>query len=133
LLNGWYFAHTGFRFLEWHYHSHCYLSLKGICSVSVMMVAGEHLMMYHHLTADLMLIQELHGSHNSDIWNYPCNNKHSINIPLLYPTTCLNIKIRNLRMKRTQSFNEIRDVTPNIHNCYQRPVLFTFFTPKQKI
>jgi len=36
-----------------------------------MMVAGEHLMMYHHLTADLMLIQELHGSHNSDIWNYP--------------------------------------------------------------
>jgi hypothetical protein len=78
-----------------------------------MMVAGEHLMMYHHLTADLMLIQELHGSHNSGIWNYPCNNKYSINIPLLYPTTCLNIKIRNLRMKRTQSFNKIRDVTSN--------------------
>jgi len=92
-----------------------------------MMVAGEHLMMYHHLTADLMLIQELHGSHNSDIWNYPCNNKHSINIPLLYPTTHLNIKIRNLRIERTQSFNKIRDVTPNIHNYLSKACHYIFY------
>lgn len=71
-LNGWYFAHTGFLFSE--HHSHFRLSQTGICSVSVMMTVGEQLSS-HLLTADLMLIQELHGCHNSDIWNYPCNSK----------------------------------------------------------
>jgi hypothetical protein len=72
-LNGWYFAHTGFLFSEHHY-SHYHLSLTVIYSVSVMKVAGERLMS-HLLTADLMLIQVLHESHNNDIWNYLCNNK----------------------------------------------------------
>jgi hypothetical protein len=35
-----------------------------------MMVVGEQLSS-HLLTVDLMLIQELQGSHNSEIWNYP--------------------------------------------------------------
>jgi hypothetical protein len=39
-----------------------------------MMTVGEQLSS-HLLIADLMLIQELHGYHNSDIWNCPCNNK----------------------------------------------------------
>jgi hypothetical protein len=73
-LNGWYFAQTDFLFSECH-HSHYHLSLTAIYSVSVMMVAGERLMMPHLLTADLTLIQVLHESHSNDIWNYPCNIK----------------------------------------------------------
>jgi hypothetical protein len=70
-LNGWYFAHTGFLYSECH-HSHHHLSLTAIFSVSVMMAAGKQLMIPHLLTADLMLIQELHKSHDNYIWNYPC-------------------------------------------------------------
>jgi hypothetical protein len=70
-LNGWYFAHIGFLFSDCH--SHCHQSQTGICSVSVMTTVGEQLSS-HLLTVDLMLIQELYECHNSDIWNYPCNN-----------------------------------------------------------
>jgi hypothetical protein len=67
-LNDWYFAHTDFLFSECHFH--CLLSLTAIYRVSVMMGVGEELSS-RHLTVDLMLIQELHGSHNSDMWRYP--------------------------------------------------------------
>jgi hypothetical protein len=67
-LNCLYFAHTGFIFSDCHSHSN--LSVTGIYSVSVMTAVGEQLSS-RLLTVDLMLIQELHLSHNSIIWNYP--------------------------------------------------------------
>lgn len=69
-LNGLYFAWTLFPFSDCH--SHCYISLTGIYSVSVTIVVSEQLSS-RHLRVDLKLIQELHISHNSYIWNYPCS------------------------------------------------------------
>jgi hypothetical protein len=89
-LNGWYFAHTGFLYSECH-HSHYHFSLTAIFSISVTMAAGKQLMIPHLLTADLMLIQILHKSHDNDIWNYPCNIKDQmflLDSPVL-PSSCM--------------------------------------------
>jgi hypothetical protein len=66
--NDLYFARTGFPFSDCH--SHCHVSLTRIYSVSVIMAVGERLSS-RRLIVDLMLIQELHISHNSYIWNHP--------------------------------------------------------------
>jgi hypothetical protein len=63
-LNGLYFAHTDFLFSECHFY--CHLSPTRIYSVFGIMGLGE-LLSSRLLTVDLMLIQELYRSHNSDI------------------------------------------------------------------
>jgi hypothetical protein len=62
-VNDSYFAQTGFSSSEWHVF--CHLSIAAIYGLTVMMVVSKQ------LSVDILLIQELHGFHNSDICYHP--------------------------------------------------------------